>query len=441
MAGAATHAASRGAKQRSTVPVDYWHKQRSPLEFGREEFRVTALRGGGRRSLHIDDIVEAFDWQEDAKHLMSGSVTLRRPDGSKFDLRPGDMVKVEASPWGQAHWRELWRMRITEPEFQIAASQFVYQLADDLVRLNQSKGDFRYHKDKAHPHGWRGDEIIRDLGKRYGFKVGALPRFRHRIKKYNATGVSPLHVIAQVLKFERTETGRRFFLGWKNGKLWVTPFQRSRELLAMGPTIIDGTYQQTIADNFATVLDITAAATKKHGKDSKGHTKHTKHRVKVRVTTPQGVKRYGYIVGKRTGPKGAQSVAELRAYGKRLLGKIAQPKQELTFTHEGIPSLKRGHAIRLSIPEADIKRRVVFVSDVHHSVQQGAYTMEVTVSFEDPYVNQRPKKVLAKRCEAARKRHRPKPRGCTGHEHKKPQPKNSKRRATGPRGSVTSPRV
>jgi hypothetical protein len=96
-------------------------------------------------------------------------------------------------------------------------------------------------------------------------------------------------------------------------------------------------------------------------------------------------------------------------------------------THPGIPGLRRGHALRVFLPESGSKD-IVYVKDVTHSVSPGGYDMEVTCSFEDPFVAQDERIALLKKCAAAKRRGRKPPADCPGTK-KEPKPRTAAQRA------------
>jgi hypothetical protein len=425
------------AAKRADAPSNYWHKEAEPLSFGRDKFRLTVLRPSNSKkpNLSLDGLCEAFSWVEDSKSVLSGSISVRLPTfdpRGRFDLTFGDMVVCQVSRVGSDTFREVWRMRVNSPEFQIADSVYQWELVDDLVRLGESKGDFKYRKSKLKPNGWLGHQVIAEVAKQYGFQLGRIPKLRHRIKKLTMTNVSPLAVIGRVLRYERIAYGSRYFIRWNQGRLDIVPYQRSAELLAMSKTIIDGTYSLTKTDGFATSVTVTGARkVKESKKDSKGHDRTKKKAIQTRVDAAAAIKRYGRIHKKIKAPDSADTHAELVTFGKHYLAKHSVPKRELTFTHPGIWSLRRGAALRLTIEDAGINNTIVYVTEVDHNVGQGNdYTMDVTVQFDDPFKKSadQQKKLL---CEKARKNNRKLPAGCPkqADDDSTPKPKKAGKRS------------
>jgi hypothetical protein len=81
-------------------------------------------------------------------------------------------------------------------------------------------------------------------------------------------------------------------------------------------------------------------------------------------------------------------------------------KRHVTFTHPGLPFVDRGDALRLSLPDGDFEQ-IVFVVSARHDLSAGAYTMDITIGFDDPWrVDRRKARAQRKKDEAAARRRR-----------------------------------
>jgi hypothetical protein len=81
---------------------------------------------------------------------------------------------------------------------------------------------------------------------------------------------SPLDVIAAAYKRERNYTGKRFVISCDHGKLNITPLRRSPQLLELGPSLIQASFQQQFRQDFATSVIVRATGKVDVGKDKKG---------------------------------------------------------------------------------------------------------------------------------------------------------------------------
>lgn len=386
-------ASSARGTARSDQPVDYWRRPGEPKTIARHRFRARVLRPG-QETLTLTDAIEGVSW-DDVSSVLTGTITMRLPTGSKVQIKEGHVVVLEWSPQGFDAYRELWRMRVKKPAVDLPSGAITCDLLDDLAFLQLSKDDFVYHTDRAHPHGWAVHQLVAAICKRYGVRVGSVPRSSLRIKRFSRLGVSPLDAVVAALRKLREHTGKKLVLRYERGRLIVEPLRRSRELLVMSRTIIGAAYSRTAyVEGFATV--VTAKGTAKKGKGKRA-------KLRVRVESKAGRRQYGTV--HQLVDSSGDTRAEVRTTAKRRLAKVKDPSEELTITHSGIPTLKRGQAIRVEVDEVGL-RQVVFVKEVRHQVTGRDYQMSVTLRFDDPFVDAAAKSSSAKRAAAAKKRGR-----------------------------------
>jgi hypothetical protein len=386
-------ASSARGTARSDQPVDYWRRPGTPKTIARHRFRARILRPG-LQTLTLTNAIEGVSW-DDVSSVLTGTITMRLPTGSKVQIKEGHVVVLEWSPQGFDAYRELWRMRVKKPAIDLPTGAITCEVLDDLAFLQLSKDDFVYHTDKAHPHGWAVHQLVAAICKRYGVRVGSVPRSSLRIKRFSRLGVSPLDAIVYALRKLREHTGKKLVLRYERGRLIVEPLRRSRELLVMSRTIIGAAYSRTAyVEGFATV--VTAKGTAKKGKGRRA-------KLRVRVESKAGRRQYGTV--HQLVDSSGDTRAEVRTTAKRRLARVKDPSEELTITHSGIPTLKRGQAIRVEVDEVGV-RQVVFVKEVRHQVTGRDYQMSVTLRFDDPFVDAAAKSSSAKRAAAAKTRGR-----------------------------------
>jgi hypothetical protein len=132
-----------------------------------------------------------------------------------------------------------------------------------------------------------------------------------------------------------------------------------------------------------------------------------REKVKLKaVVSKKGVQRYGYIEREQKYAYRVESKRELRLRAQRSLARSMRPVRLLeNFTHPGIASLRRGDAIRVSIPSEGYigAQGIVFVIGVTHTLSAGDYTMTMTLGLHDPMD---PNKIRAEREAALRARKR-----------------------------------
>ena len=322
---------TRRGRLRRQAPRNFWLRPAQRVHIGQEQFRVIALRGQGKSNLTLDPIVENVSW-EDASALMEGDLQVREPAyrTTPLDLGEGHRIRLDWSPTPDAPFRPLWLMRIQSKSVAVGGGGLTFRLANDLAHAQRSKLSFKFKKNKQHPNGWTADQITRQVCRQAGVPYGKLPKGRFRIKNLVAT-TSPLDMVNRAWTKERTNTGRRFVISYRLGRLTITPFVRSRYLTMIGDMVLDASFERVMREDFATLLDVKAT----------GGTRKHKRNIKVRVSSPGQRSRYGTIIRLVTA-KDANTPAEARAYGRRQLAKIARPTRTLIVTHPGIATLWRG---------------------------------------------------------------------------------------------------
>jgi hypothetical protein len=432
---------TRRGRQRAPAPGlhNFWHRPARPVEFGRFAFRAIATRGQAP-GLKLDTVLQGVTWTMSPTEIMAGTLTAHRPRTGPV-LKVGDRIKVQYSEWGQEQWRTVFDMRLATPEYQITQDTYTYTLEDEFAHANRSTLTVKFRKDRAHPNGWRADKAIAHVLRMAGVTPGPIPRMKYRAKKLTYTNQTPRTIILNLLAHERRKTGHRYFGKYIGGRLAISSFQRSADLLFVGDYITDGTFTESQKDRFATVLNAYATKedgkdpTVKHkgkskGKDSKGRLRKRKRRLHTQVRSRSGIKRYGRVVRSWHAPQ-ADSIAELRQLAKRELARRGRPSEALTISHSGVPTLQRGHALRVNVPQAGLDREIVYVDEITHTVAAGLYTMDITCKFDDPYKDKTKAKSKSSRRRKASKHGRKDPTntgGAKAPKYTKPRAKKSRQR-------------
>lgn len=409
MATAAQQAAAKKADFAKTYPGTV-----VPFDLGSTQFRFTVVRPD-YGNVVVDDLVQQVEWRDEGSSydqgvdlnaipILRGSLTLIKPDhdgpNKLRHIFNGHRLRCEVF-WG-SKWRPLWEMRMDTDETQLASAEWRFDLADDFTLLALTNVSARYKKGKSnHRLGWFYHEIIRDLCRTYGIPVGQLARGTHRITSFTDTDQPLLLVLTDVLQREVAATGRNYVMRWgpdSKGRyaLNITPLRRNPILYTLSDQIRDATLARHRRATLATTVEATGAAKKGKGKGK------SRQRIKVLVTDAAGFKRYGFIKRKITLPGNIDSVSAARAYARRSLAKGLTPIRLIdNVMHTGIPDVRRGDAVRVSIPDEGYVGAdgIVFVSSVTHSYGNGDYTMTLTLSFIDP---QDPAKLKAQREAALR---------------------------------------
>jgi hypothetical protein len=421
------------AKSSWTKPGSRGFSSLPPLRYDDGPFPVVVrdytFRMWGIRSNDDHVQIEEFTqvtW-DDSSAVLTGSITFQTPEwAGNLKLRGGNEVLCEVSDNDGKNFTPLWRMRLVQPNSDLAQRSRSATLVNDLQLLNDSDDDFAYTADRSHPGGWRIDQIIRDICDRYGIEIGTLPVMKARVKKWHLTDQRPLDVIHSALLREKNVTGKKYSVSLDVSKrLHVTSFKRPRHLYELGSQLIAATYSEQFDPRFATALTVRADLPDTAKKDKKGHRTVRHNKISVSVQSDNGVKVFGFIHRNVYSPD-ANSEADLTKEGGLFLHAVAKPIRQFTVNSPGLPFVRRLDAFRFLLPERGLSQ-TVYVTDARHTVAgSGGYTVEIVVGFDDPFVDQAAQTILNKLSDVAVARKRKSPAKTTP----KPKAGNSQVRST-----------
>jgi hypothetical protein len=380
--GGKQRAKTQAAKAHKPDLAKYYNKVVEDLDFNSLEYRTTLLRPKGVKPhrADIDRLIASIDWRYDeGDPVMHGAVALVPKDQwGGASIQEGDVLMLSVKWFGK--WTEVWRMVLTEPNDSLSGGAG-FDLEDPLYILQLSTDDWHYVKSKkaGHPNGWLCHEIVKDVARRYGLRLGKIAKGTRRIHSLTYDDQSPLAIIQRAYALEKASTGHRFVIRWDAGKLNVVPMRRNPLLYVLSGQIEDAVLGlEEKNSGFATAGTVRATV-----KDGKKHRK-----IVVKAQNAQAVRRYGFIHRNVT-------LGDVKDEGdateklKRQLNKVSQRKRTVTgIQHPLIPFIRRGDAIRVSIPSRGMSgdKAICFVSSGSWNLTGGVGTMTLDVTFDDPYV-------------------------------------------------------
>jgi len=387
---------------------NYWQRDEKPLEQSSFYWNITCARPDLKKGgdvLSLDPILTSLTW-EDAL-IQTASLTVMSPEREDLvTIKEGYKLKVDyAREDGTgANWHRLWELRVTNVT-QSASGDISLEAADELEWLKRSRDDFEYKKgDGKSRHkkkdGWLGHQIVEDIAKRYGIGVGHLAKCDARIE-ITEQNTSPLKIINQAYKKEREETGKRFVIRMEKGKLYVETLKRSRTLLILGGQLLGADVTRMLPKNVATLLSVRASSKRKKGEHKK---------IEVEVQASRDIrKRFGVIHNFWEIDEKVDSKAKVKKLAQREMKERLEPKREVSVTMAGEVTLRRGDSVKVGL---GFIKELLYVSSVSHSVSPGDYTMDVTLSFDDPYTDEEGDATREKICKEAKKKGRRAPDFC-----------------------------
>jgi hypothetical protein len=393
-------------------PVNYYTGPVSQTFYRGFDFRCQVIRDekhGRKKVLAINPVVVGISW-DDVGPIRSANLSLQHPTSTKeLPIKRGHEIRVMWSPRGSKQWHPLWRLRVMKSVYSGSSRTMEVELADELQWLAKTKEDFTFKKGDAksegkRPKGWYAHQIAKEVCREYGIPMGKFARGRHRIKNLTEEGISPIKAIEKAYELDRDETGRKFVVGVWNGKLSVKLLRRSKTMLVLGKHLLEASYSTGFKDSFATVLDVTGSYKKKEGDDKK---------LEIQVRSSKvAMRRYGVIRAEWKIDDPVYSEANVRERAKRRLVHMQEPDQELSVTVPGIPTLQRGDALRVSLPQVGLSE-LVYAKTVTHSASAESYTTDLTCQFTDPFKDKEGDKTREKICKTAREKGRTLPAFCT----------------------------
>lgn len=410
------HAQRQGhGRNKTDKPTDeeleiknFWQANKASLKVRDYQWRVIAYKGNAPKAgqhINLDSMMTNLTW-EDAL-IQKANISLTNPH-EKLDLLEGHKITVFYSLNGKK-WFKLWTLRINSITANSLSKTYEIEASDEMDWLKKSKDDFAYRKGEGKSsekrvHGWTADQITRDICKRYGVKIGKLVKGTKRINKLIEKNTDPLSVIEKAYEAERKETGFKYVIAMRQGRLSVTRLRRSRELLIYGGTALDATVTRRLKAKMATELTVTGKV-----KDDEGDSTDKKE-ITVRAN-PKVRRRYGYIHSTYSSDEPVESVKELRKEAKQELIDLMEPEREVTLTVPGYPGLRRGDAVKVALQDEHLVE-LMYVTGASHTVSAGDYTTDLTLSFDEFYIDKEGEATREKICKKAKDNGRKAPWFC-----------------------------
>lgn len=363
-----------------------YQRRLQPFDLDSQEFRTTLIRADAphpAQQINIDGLIETLEWRYEAGNpvLLGTMVMQQGVPGGAVKIHDGHVLRLQVR-WG-GKWREIWRMRLRDGKPSLRG-QMTWDLADDMILLQESTDYFHYTKTKhgGHPKGWLVHEIVRDVARRYRIPVGKVSKGKHYITDLSGK-MTPLQAIQKAYAIEKQATGHRFTIAWRDGKINVTPLRRNDIMYVLREAIEDAVVGREDRDaNFATALTVRATL-----KGKKGSRK--KSKIEVRYVNEKAVRQDGFVHKVISGGN-VKDHAEAVNKAKRYIAKHSVRKPTLTnVQHRGIAFLRRGDAIWVSLPQFGFSgaKAICFLSAGTWSLASGEFTMSLDVVMEDPFAN------------------------------------------------------
>ncbi len=374
-------------KQKTPDVSRLYRRQVAPIDLSTQQFRLRLIRANTVDSiLDVDGLVTSVEWRAVAGDpVLQGTVAFQIPDiGPNPKIQEGHVLQLSVL-WG-GKWREVWRMRLYDQKKSIADTQ-TFELADSGRILQESSDTWHFTKNKAHKKGWRCHEIVAEVARRYRIKLGKVAAGKHFITDISGE-LSPMQVIQRAYAIERRASGKRFVIRWQNGRLNIVPLRRNPLLYTLSNLIEDATIARDPRDEkFATAVTVRASV-----KKSKGGRKREK--IVLRYVNEKAVAKDGFI-HRNIGGSDVKTRADAEHKAKRYIATHSIRKRTIqNIQHQGIAFVRRGDAIRVSLPQEGIygKYGIAYISAGTWRITGGDFTMNLDVTVDDPYKSAKTKR-------------------------------------------------
>jgi hypothetical protein len=393
---------ARRLKKRDSNVLSRYGKSQEVEVVQRLRYRVLLVRTQekrkNRRYADITGIVESLSWQEEGV-MLQGDISLIKPrpvsrGDRQINIGEGNLIKLEAKYAGR--WRNVWTMRVQSTSIDLGGDTTSLTLSDDIFILTQTKGDFKFKKDKEkRPKGWKAHQIAREVADEFDIPLGHIEQGDEWLDNINLDNVSPLEPITKAYKQEMEASGKRFIMSYRHGKLSITPLRRNKNLWVLRNQILAATITRQKDEKFFTALRLVGHV--------KGEKDADKRKIDVVLEHDRAVRRFGKIIEEYKLDSPAESKEKAIIKGKRRLArsimKATQPT--ISITHVGMPWVRRGDAMQVNLPEYGYKNKprpsppfdgghysVIFVTSVSHSIDSTGHTMDLEFTITDPIAEQ-----------------------------------------------------
>lgn len=372
------------ARLRRPFLEKFYSDELSSIIPGDFEFNLQLLVADGVRPVGLDTVVEDFGWEEDDE-VMTGSVSLRRPDPTEpasLPIATGMRIRCRVRWANRRKWYILWTMRVAPPDTDAVAGQVAISLEDDLVALKRNKRWWSFRSTKKKDH-WTVDQIARRVARKEGLRLGRVIKGQAQIKKLEGE-MYGLDVLRKALEKEKEWTGAKYIIRMRNGLLEIVPYRRNPVLYVLGRAITAAGL--TEEQKGRPVTSIVARGRIGKGSGAK--------KLEREIVVPSVVRQWGYVAKEKNYGQ-VDSMAALVRKAKRDLAEELRVKRTAELEFPGIPFIRRGDGCRWMNREpgwhgpskTSRDRTFIYCDRIAHSVgPAGDYRTNGTFVQEDPYV-------------------------------------------------------
>lgn len=383
----------------------YYGRTIAPIEPEDFDFRIRNVRGGSTGTFSLDRVTTSLSWAEE-EETHRGSITLQRPvidDPKSLPVGRGQRLRLEIKAGGR--WYPLWTMRVLNPETDPGTGVLTIELLDSLDVARRGQRTYEYRKPRGRSKGIRVDRLIEREARADAIPLREVARMTARVRSIKVNG-SFIDLVADLLERERKETGRRFVVRVREGKLEIVPYRRNRIV-----AVIDSRASNVSISREGSAKPVTVI--RGSGRVGKGKAAKTVKAVEPGPENEAGrraIRRFGKSEERKNYGR-VDSLADLRKQMRRDLAAKLKTNRSVSATIPLAPFVRRGDAVMVDLPEDgfDGRNAFMFVDSVSHSVGPTEAATALTVVEQDPFLRYREERetfIRAQKRKARRERKR-----------------------------------
>lgn len=341
---------------------DGWTKDRA--------LDISVVLLNGDEEIYLDEIVKSVTWSGDVQQasrqlevaLSNTTDGIRR----EFNIEKGGEISF------RSEGEELFRGIVVADKIDIKG-QMSLTAYDENFYLTKSKDSKRFVSKTA-------TQIIASLCEEFGVPYGAIEDTGFVIPKLILRDKSIWEMIVTALTITYRQTGRRFFVFSKQGKLYVSERKNvvARIRLERGLNILGAEYSSTMEEmkTRVKVVGEQEITVMKDGEEAKD-----KQEITAEAEDPELINRFG-ILQHLESMSGDVTPSEIQQRANELLAQLAVITDDARLDCLGEDSVLSGGAIYAYEPMTGIIGSF-YVSSDSHTYANGLHTMAISLSATD----------------------------------------------------------
>jgi hypothetical protein len=329
------------------------------------------LINGEDEEIYLDDIVKSVSWSGDVKQAS------RKLDVSISNTVDGKRREFWIELGGEISFRsngeEVFHGVVFADRID-NKGQMTITAYDENIYLTKSKDSKKFV-------GKTASAIISSLCTEFGVPAGKIEDTGFVIPKLILRDKTLWEMMVTALTVTYRQTGRRFFIFSKNGKLQVSERKNvvAKVNLERGLNILDATFSSSIEEMKTKVKVTGEQEITTKGKD--GKEKKDKKEIEAKAEDAELIKRFG-IMQHLENMSGNVTPSQIQQRAKELLKQFGVITDETSLNCFGVDEVISGSAVYAYEPMTGIAGSFYVSSDTHN-YSNGVHTMSINITATD----------------------------------------------------------